>query len=191
MCGNTFQNTLGQVVIQHCASWGVLCQTTNSEIICYDFINSKSLHFFPRNELGKMRWCRQAAPKLPWSWSMPCARGTCSFCAWKVSQHIPFKVAPFFPCSSRGCAAPEDSSVSILFRKKKQESCGKEELQYFLGTYSRIHFTRRVLLAPGPLCGWITAPFDTFLTPFDGLGWLTCHAKVVLLWFCNVWVFFD
>lgn len=47
---------------------------------------SKSLHLFCRNELGKIRWHGQAAPKLPRSLSIPCARGTFSFCARKAAQ---------------------------------------------------------------------------------------------------------
>lgn len=31
-------------------------------------------------------------------------------------------------------------------------------------------FTKRVLLAPGPLCVWVSAPFQPFLTLSDGLG---------------------
>lgn len=181
MCGNTFQNTPGQVVIQHCARWGALCKTTNCEIICCDFTNCKSLHLFSRNELGKIRWCSQAAPKLPWSLSMPHARGTCSFCAWKASQHIPFKVAPFFPCSSHGCAAPEESCISVLFRRKAGK-LWKRGIAVFVGIYSRIQFTRRVLLAPGLLCAWITAPFEPFWPPL--MAWADSLVTLTSFCFC-------
>lgn len=76
----------------------------------------------------------------------------------------PFQ-AGTFSCCAHEHAAPEESSVSVPLRRN-QESCGEEGSQHLWEPAGEVG----VLFAPGPLCAWLSAPFQPFLTLFDGLG---------------------
>lgn len=168
VCWNTFQNTPGLanfVLVGHRTSWGVLCKMTSCEIICCGFIDSKSLHLLCKNELGKIWWCIQAAPKLPCSLSILCARGTLSFWDWKVAQDgqrwpcgtsLPgwrlFLLCPW-ACSSRGL-----QNICNI-KKKIRKAAEKRNATTCGNLLDKLEFTRLALLAPGPLCRWISAPF--------------------------------
>lgn len=86
-----------------------------------------------------------------------------------ASWCIPVMVAPFPSCSACGRAALEDSSIPITLRRKAGK-LRRRGILVSMGISWRSQFTKGVLLAPGPLCAWISAHVQPFLTLFDGLG---------------------
>ena len=145
--------------------------------------------------LGKQDGAARLLPNCPEAWASLVPEGFLSFCAWKAArdgQRWPLGTSLswwlLFLLCPRVCSSRGQQRICTL-KKNRRKAVEKRNPGICGNLLGKSEFTRRVLLAPCPLCTWLSAAVQPFLTLFDGLGWLTCHAYIVMLLFCSIWLF--